>query len=212
MGKGRCFLATLKKDCLFFAIILSFVFLHGCATSNEHIETKKSQEAVKLVVLPFNNISGRRDAGKIVADVFVVELFRDKRFDVVEPGNVNQIMFQEWIDRLGEIDIERLNMIGRRMGVSALVTGTVNEFNDGRTGSPPVVALNARMIEVGTGKIIWSANKSRRGDDYIKIFSLGRVRSVITLTQKVVKEMIATMKKKMPLEKPSGEDDAYEKK
>jgi len=76
------------------------------------------------------------------------------------------------------------------------VVGTVEEFDDGRGGAypSPIVSITARMIDSNSGQLIWSAQNKKKGDDYIIIFDFGEIRSVTTLTQKVVKELIDTIK------------------
>lgn len=177
----------------FYLLTLTLFFIAGCATPSREVSPPTASK--KVAILPFYNISGYRDAGKIVANVFVTEMFKSGRFLVEEPGNIAHFMMQERIDTLGEIEIERLKILGKRLGVDAVLTGTVEEFDDGRGGisSVPTVSITARMISSNTGQLVWSAQNKKRGDDYIVILDLGEVRSLTTLTQKVVVEMISTI-------------------
>jgi TolB-like protein len=147
----------------------------------------------KVAVLPFQNISGHGYAGRVVANAYVTELFNTGRFHVEEPGNIRQFMIQERVDTIGEMELGRLRVLGRRLRVDAIVVGTVEEFNDGRRGDVPVVSVTARMVEASSGRIVWSGQNKRKGDDYTIVFDLGEVRTVTALTQKVVKEMIDTI-------------------
>ncbi|MBI3754389.1 MAG: hypothetical protein HY266_10190 [Deltaproteobacteria bacterium] len=147
-----------------------------------------------MAVLPFYNLTGQKDAGKIVADIFVTEMFKSARFRVEEPGNIAQFMIQERMDTVGEIEIEKLKILGRRLDVDEVLTGTVEEFDDGISSGVPIVSITARMIDSNSGRLIWSAQNKKRGDDYIIVLDLGEVRSVTTLTQKVVREMIEAIK------------------
>ncbi|HHD11223.1 MAG TPA: hypothetical protein ENK42_02165 [Deltaproteobacteria bacterium] len=158
----------------------------GIATLVNSSEYKRLK---KVAVLPFNNISGRKDAGKIVADIYVAELFKSGKYRVEEPGNIKQFLIQERITTIGEMEIERLKVLGRRLKVDAVVAGTVEEFDDGR-GGVPVVSISARMVDSKTGRILWYERIKRRGDDYIIIFDIGLVRSATSLAKKIAKEMI----------------------
>lgn len=152
----------------------------------------------RVAVLPFNNISGRRDAGEMVANMFTVEVFKLGRFQVEEPGNIMQFMIQERINTIGEIDLESMKRIAERFGVDAVILGTVEEYDDGRSSVPPqpVVSISARMVEPSTGKIIWSSQNRRTGKDYVIAFDYGRARSGAALTKIVVNEMVQTMQEK----------------
>lgn len=175
-------------------VLLVLPFLSACGKTIQTAHLRESKKIRKVAVIPFYNLSGRRDAGRIVTEIFVTELFRDGRFQVEEPGNVLQFMFDEWMKRVGEIDRERVVVLGRRLGVDAVITGTVEEFEDGMGAhAVPLVAITARMIGTEDGRVLWYGRNRKRGDDYIVVFDFGRVRSVITLVQKVIREMLDTM-------------------
>lgn len=177
--------------------LISLLLISGCAVTAKSVQSSDAGKRIKkIAVLPFYNMSRQKDAGKIVANVFVTEMFKSGRFRVEEPGNVVQFMIQERMDTIGEIEIERLKILGKRLSVDAVVVGTVEEFDDGRGGAypSPTVSITARMIDSSSGQVIWSAQNKKKGDDYIIIFDFGEIRSVTTLTQKVVKELIDTIK------------------
>lgn len=177
--------------------LISLLLIAGCTVSAKPVQPSDAGKRMKkIAVLPFYNMSGQKDAGKIVANVFVTEMFKSGRFRVEEPGSVVQFMIQERMDTIGEIEIERLKILGKRLSVDAVVVGTVEEFDDGRGGAypSPIVSITARMIDSNSGQLIWSAQNKKKGDDYIIIFDFGEIRSVTTLTQKVVKELIDTIK------------------
>ena len=174
--------------------LLLISLLPACGKTVQTAHIKESIEIRRVAVIPFYNVSGRRDAGRIVTEIFVTELFRDGRFQVEEPGNVLQFMFDEWMDRVGEIDREKAVVLGRRLGVDAVITGTVEEFEDGiGPHAVPLVAITARMVATEDGRVLWYGHNRKRGDDYIVVFDFGRVRSVITLAQRVVREMLEGM-------------------
>lgn len=189
-----------KVYCLSIGSIIFLIhlfFVIGCAAPSKPIPILEDTKKInKIAVLPFYNITGQKEAGKIVTNVFVTELFKSGRFHVEEPGNVLQFMVQEKIDRIGEIEIEQVQILGRRLGVNAVIVGTVDEFDEGKGGvyQTPTVSITARMVESDSGKLIWSAQNKKKGDDYIIILDFGEVRSTTTLTQKIVREMIKTIK------------------
>jgi TolB-like protein len=156
--------------------------------SKEHIPQIR-----KLAVLPFDNISENKQAGQIVASIYVTELFKTGRFLVEEPGNIRQFMIQERIDTIGEVELDRLKILGRRLGVDAVVVGTVEEFEDGRRDGVPIVSITTRMVTSATGRVIWSAQNKRKGNDYTLAFEFGEVRTAAALTERVVREMIDTI-------------------
>ena len=175
---------------------LAILAASGCSSLHGErdpgIAYPKNGNAMRVAVLPFYNISGVKDADKIVYNIYVTELFKSGRFNIEEPGNVRQFLIQERAVTVGEMEIERLQILGKRLKVDAVITGTVEEFDEGRGGAP-VVSLSMRMVESGTGRILWYSNNKRRGDEYIIVFDIGNVRSAAGVAQKVIKEMIGTI-------------------
>lgn len=185
------------RACFSAILFVLIAVLAGCGAYKPRLKAStEGVQAKKVAVLPFNNISGKRDAGDIVTNIFITELFRLGRFQVEEPGNVIQFIIQEKVNTIGEMDLENLQILGRRLGVDAVLVGTVEEYDDGKSMATPVpvVSVSARMIDPNKGTIIWSSQNRRKGDDYILVFDLGRIRSVTTLTKKTVNEMLSTIR------------------
>ncbi|MBI5599498.1 MAG: hypothetical protein HY890_07145 [Deltaproteobacteria bacterium] len=181
------------------AVALAAFFFGGCSMLPSTQRVAPTGEGAaglkKIAVLPFNNLSGRKDAGRIFTDTYVTEIFRSGRYRVEETGNILQFMIQERIDTIGEMELERISILGKRLKADGVLVGAVEEFDDGRSGGGvPTVSVSARLIDSATGRVVWSEQWRRRGDEYIIIFDIGAVRSVTALAQKVVREMIETIK------------------
>src|SRR4030067_527383 len=131
---------------------LAILAASGCSSLDGKrdygIAYPKNGNAMRVAVLPFYNISGVKDADKIVYNIYVAELFKSGRFKIEEPGNVRQFLIQERAVTVGEMEIERLKIIGKRLKADAVITGTVEEFDEGRGGAP-VFPLDMRRVGVG---------------------------------------------------------------
>ncbi len=193
---------SFRGHSFFFIVLVILVsFVAGCASikgesareSSTYEKVLASGELKKIAVLPFYNISERRDAGKMVANNFVTEIFIDGRYRVEEPGNVIQFMLHENVSVVGEMGIDRIKILGRRLGVDGVLVGIVDAFDDGARSSPRV-SITARLVDSETGTIVWSASDSKSGDDYIIAFGVGKVRSANALAQKVIRQMIKKIK------------------
>lgn len=178
---------------LFLALFLAPV-LNGCGGltgASYSLRGEDTDRVKKIAVLPFYNMSRNDDAGDIVTNIFVSELFKDNTYLVEEPGNIRQFFIQEQVDKLGEIGVDRLKILGKRLRVDAVLLGTVEVFDE-RRGAPSV-GINARIVESGSGRLVWVANHEKRGTDYAIVFEIGTVRTPARLAQKVIKEMIDTI-------------------
>lgn len=149
----------------------------------------------KVGVLPFINNSPRQGAGEIVTSIFMAVIFKSGIFQVEEKGNIERFLANHKIKSFKKISKKEFKKMGEWLNIDAVFMGTVEEFAGGDQGrlSTPVLSIRAKLIDLRTGKVLWMMRHSKRGDDYVKIFELGRVRSVSTLTKRVLTEAIEGM-------------------
>jgi len=188
----------IKGWAVFFIVAMVFAsFASGCS----RVKTRSSGDQLrgrgeltkKIAVLPFFNISDRRDAGKMIANNFVTEIFVSGQYRVEEPGNILQFMLQENVSVIGEMGIDRIKILGRRLGVDGVLVGIVEVFDDGKR-STPKVSLTARLVDSETGTVVWSRHLNKTGDDYVIVFGVGKIRSANALAQRAIREMLKTIK------------------
>jgi len=148
-----------------------------------------------IAVLPFENASRRREAGRVVANILVSELWNTRGINVIEPGEVRERMISLRIRAMGEIELEGLKKLGEALGADVLILGRVHAYDEGvERGAPfPRVEISARALYTRTGQILWMARNSHAGEDFQIAMDWGKVRSVITLTQKTLREMLETL-------------------
>jgi TolB-like protein len=151
----------------------------------------------KIAILPFNNMSADKFAGERVRNNLTVDLMSRGVFAVKEQGEVSKVMrlvfraagYEE--GSLLEVDQETLKMMGEKLGVQAVILGSVDEY-EGR-GGRTVVTLSVRMHDTSSGIVLWQARSTAIGTSNLrKIVGLEELdRSV--LTSKAVKEVLDTL-------------------
>jgi hypothetical protein len=115
--------------------------------------------------------------------------------DVVEPGEVNQVLAKASIESVSSLTTEQIKNIGTALGAQAIILGTVEEFGEVRSGSlsAPLVTIGLRMVDVESGTIIWSVNHSRGGvGTKMRLFGIGEG-TISEITTRVVREAIDTL-------------------
>jgi TolB-like protein len=150
----------------------------------------------RVAALPFENGTWRRGAALIVDDLMEVGLFQAGRFEVVDSGEVRRALQGLGLAFYGMIDLDSLGKVGEALGVDAVILGRVDEYNEGlRPGAStsPSVALDARMLDTKTGKILWMGYHAARGEDSQIVLEFGKIKSMVPLAMKVITELIATM-------------------
>jgi TolB-like protein len=182
-----------------YGIVLIFlVFIGGCGSTVKYINPSANFSYIKkIAVLPFNNFSDDRYAGEKVRNTLIVDLMSRGVFEVVEQGEVTKVLsviFREAGVEEGKavpIDIETLKLIGEKLGVQAVILGSVDEYSGAGGGN--IVSIGARMLDTGSGIILWQAKTTETGKSVLrKLFGIDEIdRS--ELTKKVVKGTLDTL-------------------
>ena len=191
-------LMSLTRKFIFLLFILEFISACSSATTPYAFVRKNHDqpEIKKVAIFPFHNTTIITEASKIVTGAFVANLVKMREFKVEFPGNIKNFLVSERIIVRTGVDLNTIKLMGKRLGVDAVILGRIEEFvgiEEKKRGVIPLVSISSRMVDVHTGKILWMALHRKTGDDYINILDFGKVRSVGELTKKVVLEMIETM-------------------
>ena len=149
-----------------------------------------------IAILPFNNYSGKEDAGKQVANMFLVELLKKPYLNVLEPGEVDKVMREERIRSSEQVDFSTAKIFKERLDADYILIGAVNEFNYLTRGDreTPLVGFSVRLVDTNNGQIVWAATHSRKGDDSELLFGWGLVKSLTKLAQISVGQVVHQIK------------------
>jgi curli biogenesis system outer membrane secretion channel CsgG len=173
----------------------------------------------RIAVIEFTskaeNQSWLQNGAAAAQDVFVTELVKSRKFVVIEREKINAIMKEKGLTLSGDIDSKTAMQIGKLLGLNYLLTGVVTEYGNTDTnahgpgvGVLPgfgahkrsfVAALNARLINVSTGEIVW-ADEARKEEtsSSVSVGGFGGGVSDSRMFDKVMKpciqELVASLK------------------
>jgi TolB-like protein len=109
---------------------------------------------LRVAVAKFNNIGIEKEQAHILVDRLRSELAGTGRFQVVEREQMEAILAEQGFQQSELCDTDECVVeVGRLIGVSAIVAGTIGKIGNTHT-------VTARMISVETGEIV-----SRASDD-----------------------------------------------
>jgi curli biogenesis system outer membrane secretion channel CsgG len=134
-------------------------FRDGKARGNVYVT---AQDAIrKIAVLPFK--AATELIGTSVSDMFVTELLRAGRYEMVERGQMANVLGETELALAG-LSASRAAEVGQMLGADGVVIGTVDEYSTVADGGRtyPVVGIAVRLIDCKSGKIIWSADLAER--------------------------------------------------
>jgi hypothetical protein len=152
----------------------------------------------RVGVIPFRSMTADGFAGDKFTASFVTALLSSKLFEVVDPGVFATTLKQIAGARVPEDSLtpEQLKKIGEAAGVQAIFIGSVSQYEMQATGSGPfpVITAEARMVDVATGTVVWTASASDRGGPKTPIIGLGEVHTIGELADDISRKMVATLK------------------
>ncbi len=139
-------------------------------------KVSEGKETLSVAVLPFRNESTRRNAGEIMALHFIRELSKTGKIDVVEPGEVRQVLLRSRTIMEGGLSLPQADILRETLGVDLVLTGIVMEYQDNIGGvGKPKVEFSAQVFDMKTRQIVWSSTSYNEGDDGVFFFGLGKV-------------------------------------
>jgi len=153
-------------------------------------------DTLSIAVLPLVNFSKYEHASDVVVSALVVQMLDLGTFAVLDQGQVETMVLEQRLRLTDRLPLDALQEAGRRLGVTHVMVGTVNEFGfvQVRDGQLPTVSLSLRVIRCADGRIVWASTHARRGDDTESVFGMGRIESLEQLAAATVEEMTATLK------------------
>ena len=154
-----------------FSLLLLFF---GCAPPTAIRKEYDFTKINRIGVLEFTGYGGEINSGNAVSDEFVRQLiFRG--LDVIERERLESLLREQHLATAKLLDPETVKELGRLSGVDALITGTVTRYIPERKDTiyfqdeygqvksevfliGAEVGVNARMIDVETGLIVWASS------------------------------------------------------
>ncbi len=154
------------------ACVMLGVFVMGCATGDPHFARTSAAGAnvfvspnppdiTKVAIMPFK--APTELIGASVSDFFVTEMLRAGRYEVVERGQMAQVLGEAELGLAGLSDRNAIE-VGEMVGADAVIVGTVSEYGATaqRGKTYPVVGISARLVDCTTGKVIWSVDQASK--------------------------------------------------
>lgn len=169
-----------KLRLLVITIIISMLMACSVINVQKDVALPTSE---KWIVLPFQNYSQTPRAGE-QAEGIVATLLRIRGLNGIETYQPHAES-NEWSELNDRKQQENALLKARNNSYIYAVTGSVDEWQYKLgVGSEPAVGLTLRIIEIASGKIVWSASGARSG---------WSTESVNSTAQKLLKELISDL-------------------
>jgi TolB-like protein len=119
-------------------------------TSKSPTGTIAEKDKFKIAVMQFKSLnSGAKNTnlGSMISEMFTTEVVNNNSFKIVEREQLNKILGELKIGQSGVLDTTDAQKLGKILGASAIITGSVMKMGDN-------LRIDSRIIEVETGIIV----------------------------------------------------------
>ncbi len=171
--------------------------LAGCATKSESFmrEGTDFKQYRKVAVIEF---TGAEKAGKAynieATDLMGLELLK-KGFDVVERGQVENILKEQGFQTSALADNAQVGRLGGILGVNAIVTGTLQLKEEKGSWD---VAMTVKMIDVKQGTLLWMGNVGTQSGKSMSFVGGSLARAVANDPHEALRAGITAVSKDLP--------------
>ena len=161
-------LTKIPRISVFFLILLLLSFTACSAPkfySNYHDPSMDFAALRAIAVMPFENLTGDRQAASRVRDILINNLLATGSIYVIPTGEVARGVLRSNIIKPEAPSLEEIAKLGPIIKADAVITGVVREYGQIRSGTAfaNVVSLSLEMIDVQSKKIVWTASSTKGG-------------------------------------------------
>lgn len=160
------------------AVAAAALALTGCAASTRPMPVTgvPLADRPRVLMLPLSNLTGRVGQTDALSGIFFAELVRTGVCDLVEPGQVDQLVQSLRLRDTGSLTPADLRTLRDSTGARFAVLGSILEAEMMRTpdGDVPSVGVTLRLVETSSGRVVWADVGFRSGEDAATVFQWGR--------------------------------------
>ncbi len=150
----------------------------------------------RVAVLKFENNSQDSYAAERLRNITMTQILSLGLFDVIDKAMVDVVLEEQMLGDKVSLDKSTLRRIAKKLGVQALVVGSVDAYEEKREGSYtyPVIALTLRLIDGASGEVIWQASGTASGYSTVgRLFGL-RPQDFTQVSFNLVERLLKTLK------------------
>ncbi|HQP93252.1 MAG TPA: CsgG/HfaB family protein [Thermoanaerobaculia bacterium] len=158
-------------------------------------------EPLRICLLPLAVPERAPAAGHTVTVLLARRLAASGAFAVVEPADFQAALRSQRVYSPGRLRGDALREFGRELGTSLFLRGAVWNWREGNPWGLNVAAeveLELELVDVESGRILWSAHHERRGAQYLRTFLRGGIGSAAGLADQLIAEMIDQTRRTPP--------------
>lgn len=141
-----------------------------------------------VAVMPFFNLSDRRNAGEILASLFIRHLSRLEQFRVMDTGVVRAELLNARIIMDGGLSITDAETLAALIDADFVLGGRVLRYEDyeGTVGLAKV-EFSTVLVDRKRRRVVWSSDSYNAGTDGVHFFERGTTRTAHGMATQMVR-------------------------
>lgn len=175
-------------------LCLTVIILAACSTTTEFYRDPNMDFGIiqSVAVMPFVSLTRDPVIAERVRDVFISKLLSTGAVYVLPTGEVARGVSRSEIQNPAALTVDEVIKLGGFLKVQAVITGTVREYGEVRSGtaSSNIISLSLQMIETQTGKIVWTASSTKGGISIWDRLFGGGGQPLNIITEKAINDLI----------------------
>jgi hypothetical protein len=144
-----------------------------------------------MAVLPLNDDTLRPHAGEIVGLHLLRELVRSGGVQVIDPGQVRQVLIDTRTIPQAGITLAQGEVLRALLDLDMIVGGTVSEYREGTGTAAPLVEFTAYGVSAEARQVVWLGRSYVDAARAGFFFEAGRIRTTHDLTRQAVRGFLA---------------------
>jgi TolB-like protein len=173
---------------LFAATLLLILIAAADCQASEPAEYAGNDHGKKIALFPFDNLSDNKDALEHTIPLVIHQLEK-KGIQIIDRDELESFLCKKRVRSSGYVSKELAGDIGNEFGINHVFVASVIAYSP---GDNPEFGLAARLIDTGSGAIIWADYSSATGDDFTGILGLGKVKEMNELIYRVVEKLFGS--------------------
>src|SRR3990167_7602507 len=154
------------RNLFYFLALLCVVWISGCAFPRPMMPADPNNPIKTVAVLPMVNNTNDVEAPEKVREMFVAKL--PERCYIFKPiSETNQILKDELGITLGsQLDMTNPQELGKKLGVDAVIYGTLFNFEEKTTGVLNIRRVKAgfKLVDIKTGQVVWGRGQGIKSE------------------------------------------------
>lgn len=144
-----------------------------------------------ICVLPLENLSGARDAVRVVETAIHHRISERRGVTALLPAELRRKVVEAGLRAPSRLTLDQLRRLSRTTGTPYFLLGTILDYDAaGEQARGAAVEIYLRLLDAESGRTVWSGLHRRTGGEYQSILGFGIVRDPASLATYTIAELL----------------------